>query len=155
MNDDLHTTYITKEGLEKLKRELEDLRNEKIPDIASRIDEARQQGDLSENAEYHIAREDMSWAQTRVIELEETLRNVEIIEKASASTVQMGSTVKVEANGKEKEYAIVGVQEVDPLKGLISHESPLAIGLLGHSKGETVEINMPSGLVEYKIIEIN
>ena len=155
MMQEEHITYITQEGLDKLKEEYTDLKNNKIPTIAGRIDEARQQGDLSENAEYHVAREDMTWAQTRLVELEEMLRHVEIITKTkSRETVDLGSVVRVDAHGKEKEFRIVGTQEVDPTAGRISHESPLAAALLGHAVGDVVEVKMPAGLIEYTIIEI-
>jgi len=156
MNEEEHITYLTKEGHEKLQEEYSELKNVKIPAIAARIDEARQQGDLSENAEYHVAREDMTWAQTRLVELEETLRNVKIIQqKQTDSTIQMGSKVRVEVKGVVKEFSIVGIQEADPKQGFISHESPLAQALLGHSVGDVVEVKMPNGMVEYAIMNIS
>jgi len=148
--------YLTADSLASLKEELERLKNKTIPDIAAHIDSARQQGDLSENAEYHQAREDMSWAQGRLAEVEQILSNAKIITKGdhAGGTIQVGNTVKLKINGKEKEYTIVGPQEVNPLKGLISNESPIGEALIGHQEGDEVEITTPAGKQTYKIIAV-
>jgi len=147
--------YLTESSLKNLKAELENIRNKTIPDIARRIDEAKQQGDLSENAEYHQAREDMSWTQGRVKELEYLLQNSEIIQKSSNNdTVTIGCTVTVKINGKTKDYTIVGPQEIDPLKGFISNESPLGQAFLRHQVKDKVEVVTPAGKQVYEILAI-
>jgi len=150
------TQYISQERYDEFQAELETLKTTKIPTIADRIDEARQMGDLSENAEYHSARDEMAWAQTRVKELERILSNSKIVTHAAGSdTVRVGSTIKVKVNGKEKEYHIVGAHEADPLSGKISNESPLGEAFLGKSKGDKVQVDVPSGTQEYKIVSIS
>lgn len=147
--------YISSEQYEKFSLELKELKTEKIPTIAKRIDEARQMGDLSENAEYHSARDEMAWAQTRVKELEHILSTSEIISKPSSSqTIGVGSTIIVEVKGKEKKYTIVGPHEADPLKGLISNESPLGHSFIGKKIKDTVIVHAPAGDQTYKIIDI-
>ncbi len=148
--------YMTEEKKAQLKAELKNLKEDKIPGLAKRIDEARQMGDLSENAEYHAAREDMAWAQTRVKELEYLIDNAEIISAGGGKgEVGIGSRITVSRDGKKKEYMIVGAQEANPLEGKISNESPLGSAFLGHSKGEKVTINLPAGPQEYTIEEVN
>lgn len=147
--------YVSKESLEDLKNEQIKLRDVSIPEIAKRIDEAKQQGDLSENAEYHQAREDMAWAQGRVKDLEQIINNSQIIVKQDhADMVMVGSSLKVEVNGKTKQYTIVGPQEINPAQGLISNESPLGEAFLGRKAGDKVEVNTPAGPTVYKILEI-
>lgn len=152
MDEPIH--YVTAESLAELKKEYDNIKNVTIPEIAKRIDEAKQQGDLSENAEYHQAREDMSWTQSRFLELEKIIANASIIVKQGTGVVAVGSTINVESKGKEKSYTIVGPQEINPVKGLISNESPLGEAFLGHKAGETVEITTPAGKTKYKILEI-
>lgn len=153
---DEKTQYLTKNKFEELKNELASFKEDKIPAIAKKIDSAKQMGDLSENAEYHAAREEMAWAQTRVKELNYILNTAEIIsEKAKdADFVSVGSRIAVLINGVEKEYTIVGAQEADPLSRKISNESPLGEAFLGKSKGEIVQVEVPSGIQTYKIIDI-
>jgi len=147
--------YLTEESLKKLKNDLDTLRDKTIPDIAKRIDEAKQQGDLSENAEYHQAREDMSWAQGRLRELEQLIQNAQVIKKSEDNDeVTIGCTVTVKVNGKTKDYTIVGPQEIDPLKGYISNESPLGQAFLKHGVKDKVEVNTPAGKQVYEIIAI-
>lgn len=155
MTDDQQIHYLTPASLDNLKNEKEELENKKIPEIAKRIDDAKQQGDLSENAEYHQAREDMSWAQGRLVEIDRILQNAKIFDKANGKDeVQIGCTVVLKINGQEKEYTIVGPQEVNPAKGYISNESPLGEALLGHSKGDKVQITTPAGKQIYEISKI-
>jgi transcription elongation factor GreA len=149
MDENIH--YLSADSLEELKKEFITLKNNTIPDIAKRIDDAKQQGDLSENAEYHQAREDMAWAQGRLIEVEKIINNAKIIVKQSTGLVSVGDTITVEINGKEKEYTIVGPQEINPAKGLISNESPLGEAFLNHKVGDKVEISVPSGKMTYTI----
>lgn len=149
MNDAMH--YLTAGSLEELKKELINLKDYKIPEIAKRIDEAKQQGDLSENAEYHQAREDMSWARGRLQELEQIINNAQIIIKKKSNVVTVGSTITIEVNGSERQYTIVGPQEANPVQGFISNESPLGAAFLNHEAGDSVEVNVPAGKVIYKI----
>jgi transcription elongation factor GreA len=147
--------YLTKESLEALKKEYDELRDIKIPEIAKRIDDAKQQGDLSENAEYHQAREEMSWAQGRLQELEQIISNSQIFKnQKGGTTVAIGSKVVVKVNKQEKEYTIVGPQEVNPLKGLISNESPLGQAFIGKKVGDKVEVTVPAGKQVFEIIKI-
>jgi len=155
MHDD-QAQYISKESYEKFKAELKDLKSNKIITIAKRIDEARQMGDLSENAEYHSARDEMAWAQTRVKELEHILSSAELFSKKDSSeTIEVGSTFNVKINGKEKEYMVVGPHEADPANGKISNESPMGQAFLGKKKGDKVTVQAPAGELEYKITSIN
>lgn len=152
MEDNIN--YLSEESLADLKKEYSNLKNSTIPDIAKRIDEAKQQGDLSENAEYHQAREDMAWAQGRLVELEKIINNAQIIVKQATGVVSVGDTITVEANGVKKEYTIVGPHEINPAKGYISNESPLGEAFLRHKVGDEVEVTVPSGRVIYTIKEI-
>lgn len=148
--------YISEESSEKFNEELRKLKSETVPAIAKRIDEARQMGDLSENAEYHSARDEMAWAQTRVQELQHILTNSNIISKpASSHTVGVGSTILVKVKGLEKKYTIVGAQEADPIRGHISNESPLGQAFLGKKIGEDSVVHAPAGDQIYTIIDIN
>jgi transcription elongation factor GreA len=147
--------YLTKESLETLKKEYDLLRNVTIPEIAKRIDDAKQQGDLSENAEYHQAREDMSWAQGRSQELEQIISNSQVFKsQKGGDTVALGTKVMVKVNKQEKEYTIVGPQEVNPVKGLISNESPLGQAFMGKKVGDKVEVVIPAGKQVFEIVKI-
>lgn len=146
--------YLTAESLAALKAEYDQLTNVKIPEIAHHIDEARQQGDLSENAEYHQAREDMSWARGRLAELEYIFNNAQIIDKCKTGAVAVGHTITVKFNGSKKEFTIVGPQEADPAKGKISNESPLGEAFIGHCEGDKIKVQVPAGEIVYEILEI-
>lgn len=147
--------HVTKEKLEALKVELLEIEKTTLPQLAKRIDEARQMGDLSENAEYKQAREEMSWTKSREQEIRVILDNAQIIEKGSSDAVSIGSTLVVEVKGKDKTYDIVGAQEADPLAGKISNESPLGKALLGKKVGEEAEVEAPSGVITYTIKSIS
>lgn len=155
MTDD-NTQYISAEKLEALQSEFKELREVRTRDLAKRIDDARQMGDLSENAEYHAAREELSWVQSRIKELEFILQNAEVIatNATGAKTISIGARILVRVNGKEKEYAIVGGQEADPTMGKISNESPLGLAFLGKKKGDKVSVTVPAGVQTYEILEI-
>jgi transcription elongation factor GreA len=114
----------------------------------------KQQGDLSENAEYHQAREDMSWAQGRLKELEQIITNSKLITSQKGNNIVVGSVVVIKINGQEREYTIVGPQEVNPAKGLISNESPLGQALIGHKAGDKIEFKAPAGKQIYEVIKI-
>lgn len=147
--------YISSESYQKFTNELKELKATTIPTIAKRIDEARQMGDLSENAEYHSAREEMAWAQTRVKEIEFILSNSQIISKPTGSnTVDVGSTIVVKTKSGEKKYTIVGPHEADPMQGRISNESPLGQAFLGKKEGDKVSVKAPAGVIEYTIKDI-
>ena len=147
---------MTQEKIDQLKVELIKLQKETIVNLAKRIDDARQMGDLSENAEYHAAREDLAWAQSRVKEINAILDNAQVIstDQPTGKTVSIGATIVVESNKIKKEYTIVGAQEADPLIGKISNESPLGAAFLGKKTGDKVKVLLPKGEVEYKVIEI-
>jgi len=149
--------YISKEGLEKLKQEFEQLKYKTVPEIAEKIDVAKQNGDLSENAEYHDAKEQMAFAQGKVFELQQKIDNAEIIEKSSGSgKVEVGSSVGVATeDGVEKNYQIVGATEADPLEGKISNESPLGSAFIDHAVGDEVEVEKPSGTAKYTIKSVD
>ncbi len=151
------TQYLSADSLAALQKEYDQLKNVTIPEIAKRIDEAKQQGDLSENAEYHQAREDMSWAQGRFKELDQIINNAQIFSKtkSQAGLVALGNTIVVEINGQSKSYTIVGPHEINPAKGFISNESPLGEAFLGHSVGDDVEVTVPSGKLKYRIENIS
>jgi transcription elongation factor GreA len=146
---------ITKEGYDKLKNELENLLKVKRPEIAKRIETAKELGDLSENAEYHEAKDAQAFNDGRIIELQTTLKNVRIVDSnGSKNEVSMGSTVEIEFNGEKREFKIVSFNEAEPSKGLISNESPLGVAFLERKKGDEVEVNTPKGVIKYKILNI-
>jgi len=151
------TQFITKEKQDQLKDELRTLKEKEMPEIANRIDEARQMGDLSENAEYHAAREQLAWAQSRVKEVDFILQNAELIAKVKGGgdTVTLGATITVSVNKKERVYTIVGAQEADPLNGKISNESPLGEAFIGRKKGDNVDVEIPSGTQTYTVVSID
>jgi transcription elongation factor GreA len=150
--------YLTKEGHEELRQEYTDLTKVKRPQTVARLTDARNQGDLSENAEYVAAREELSFIDGRIDELEEILKQVVIItdttKKAAGAAVKLGSEVTVKLNGKHEIYRVVGEWEADPTEKKISHESPLGKGLIGKKIGEKVEIEAPAGKIAYTIISI-
>ncbi len=150
----MNTIYVTKEGYNKLKKELGELKNVRRKEIAARIEIAKDMGDLSENAEYHEAKDEQGFIEGRIAELEATLPNAVIIEHDSSGCVNVGSTVRVFANNKEKEYTIVGPSEADPTAGRISNESPLGIAFIGKCAGDTVEVQVPSGKMVCHIIAV-
>ncbi|MEE3393545.1 MAG: transcription elongation factor GreA [Lachnospiraceae bacterium] len=153
-------TIVTEEGLKALQDELQDLKVNKRKEIADKIKEARAQGDLSENAEYDAAKDEQRAMEGRIEEIEAILKNVEVVDskKGSSKAVHIGSTVKIsdlELN-KEFTYQIVGSTEADIMNNKISNESPVGAALLGAKKGDTVEVETPSGKVlKYKVLEIS
>lgn len=143
--------YLTKEGLVELKQEYEDLTKVKRPDILSRVSQARNMGDLSENAEYTVAREELSFIDGRIDELEEILKQVVIISAAHSNNIKLGSRVKVNTGKEREEFTVVGEWEADPKEKKISHESPLGKALLGKKVGDKVEVEAPAGKILYTI----
>lgn len=147
--------YVSKEGLEKFKQELDELINVKRGEIIERIERAKELGDLSENAEYSAAKDEQAFTEGRIIELQEMVSKAEIINSGGRiDNVHVGSKVKVKTDGTESEYEIVGVAEADPLTGKISNESPLGRAFLGRKVGDKVQIQVPKGMVVYTILEI-
>ncbi len=156
MNNEKDVQYLTNKKLLELKEELKTLKDETVPMLAVRIDEAKQLGDLSENAEYHAAREDMAWTQSRLKQLNFIIENAEIIDEENKSDrINIGSHIVVNVGDKDKSYNIVGAQEADPLAGKISNESPLGSTLLGRKKGDIIEFDAPSGKQKFTIVSIN
>lgn len=150
-----HKVLLTKEGLEELKKELSHLQDEKRPAAVARITNARDQGDLSENSDYAAAREELTFIDGRIIELDEIIRNAQLIQKTNGkSHVDVGCRVTVHINGKKDVYSIVGEWEADPKEKKISHSSPLGKALLGKKVGEKIEVQAPAGKILYKIIDI-
>ena len=148
--------YLTEEGLNDLKKELDELINVKRPANIQAIKEARSYGDLSENAEYDAARNEQAQIEARVKELEKMLENVSIIKEIKTDSVGIGNVVSVKYvdEDDEDEYRIVGSQEADPFEGKISNESPIAQALLDHKVGDTVTVESPNGTYDLVITEI-
>lgn len=144
---------ITNEGKKELEKELDVLKGRR-GDIADKIAEARDYGDLSENAEYDAAREEQGVVETRIAEIEDILQNTEIISGAKKGVVGLGSTVELKTGSKTVKYTIVGPVEADPLAGKISNESPIGEALIGKKVGETVVIKTPKGETEYEVVAV-
>lgn len=156
---DSKTIYLTKDGLHELKQEFDELNTSKRPLVLERVSQARSMGDLSENAEYVAAREELSFIDGRLGELEELINQAVLIEESHQSgakgTVKLGSKVFVNVKGKKEEFTVVGEWEADPKEKKISHESPLGKALLGKKVGEKVEVEAPAGKVLYTIVSVN
>ncbi len=146
--------YLSEEGLEKLKRELEYLKTEKRKEVAAWLEHAKSLGDLSENAEYQEAKEAQSLLEVQISELEDTIRDAVVIKGHKTDLVSIGSTVRVRQDKGESTYTIVGSEEANPLGGKISNESPLGKAFLGHKVGDQIEVRTPGGTVVYKVLDI-
>jgi transcription elongation factor GreA len=151
-------TLITKEGLKKLKEELEELKTVRRQEVAQRLKEAISYGDLSENSEYEEAKNEQAFVEGRIIELEQKIKNAKIIaDTKHGKIIDIGSTVTVQniTDGDDAErYTIVGSTEANPLEQKISNESPMGKALLGKTKGDEVKILSPSGVIEYEILQV-
>ena len=149
--------YLTKKGFEDLKRDHDEVVNKRRPEVVERLSAAREMGDLSENAEYTAAREELAFIDGRIEELEELLRQAELISDGNHKTqsVELGSQVVIKIGQKNETFTVVGEWEADPTEKKISHESPLGKGLLGKTVGEEVEVEAPAGRMLYKIVSIN
>jgi len=145
--------YMTQEGLDNLKNELKDLIEVKKPENALRIKTARDQGDVSENAEYSIAREEQTKIDLKITELESILKRAKVA-TSSPDSISVGKKVKVHVEGEDEEFHIVGEPEADPLANKISHQSPLGALMVGKKVGDMFELEIPTGKIKYKIIEI-
>ena len=150
--------FLTREGLERLENELDDLKSVKRKEVAERIKQALAFGDISENSEYDQAKNEQAKLEERIIKLENILRNAKLIDEDEITTdeVSVGSKVEVlDIEYDEKmEYTIVGSAEADPFLGKISNESPVGSALLGHKTGEEVDVQVPDGIIKYKILSI-
>lgn len=146
--------YVTQEGLKSLKEEYDHLVNVRRKEVAEKLRKARDLGDITENAAYDAARNEQSFIEGRIEELDELLKKVKVIEGAKASRVGIGSWVRVHLDGNEHEFHIVGTTEADPGNGRISHKSPLGQSLLGKKVGDKVEVEAPVGKLVYHILEI-
>lgn len=149
---------LTQDGLKKLEEELENLKSVKRREVAERIKVAIGYGDISENSEYEDAKNEQAFIEGRIITLEKMLRNARIInnDEIDVDTVSIGSIVTVEdlEFGDTMEYTIVGTAESDPLQNKISNESPVGKAILGKKKGTTVDVSVPAGIIQYKIVDI-
>lgn len=153
---DKNTVYLTEEGLNELKKELDELINIRRPENIQAIKEARSLGDLSENAEYDAARNEQAQIEGRIKQLEKMLEHVSIITEVSTDKVSIGNTVSIKYvdDDEEDEYKIVGSQEADPFESKISNESPIAQALFNHKVGDIVTVESPNGNYEVEIIDI-
>lgn len=150
------SNFITGEGMEKLKSECREIKEVKLKEVAQRIKEAKDLGDLSENAEYHEAKNEQSFLYGKLLDLEKKIREAQIIVKSAGNgIISVGSCVMVENDGEKLNFDIVGSSESDPLGGKISIDSPLGSNLSGHKKGDTVVVSAPSGQIKYKIISVS
>lgn len=150
------SSYLTREGFDRLQKELEYLRSEKRIEVAERLREALEDGELIENAELEAAKNEQSFVEGRIKELEILLSNAHLIEEsAQTDTIQVGSKVKVQEEGLEpEEYVIVGAAEADPRLGRISNESPLGKALLNHKAGDKVKVEAPGGEFEIEVLSV-
>lgn len=147
-------TFLTEEGLKKLQDELQYFKTARRREIAEAIQRAKEQGDLSENAEYVEAKEEQATVEQRILELEAALKTAELIQKKTNGTVTVGDAVTIRWNGMERTYTIVGANEADPATGRISNESPVGTALLGKRVGDTVTIRTPSGSHEATVVRV-
>ena len=153
----MNATYkVSKEGLAHLEEELRELRENKRPNAVERVKKARAMGDLSENSEYSSAREDLNMIDNKILEIEEKLRNIEVVEESSDNgIVQLGDKVKVRVKDGHETFCIVGELEADITKGKISDTSPIGKALLGKPTGYVATVQVPAGEVEYEIVSIS
>ena len=147
--------YLTPEGAKKLRAELKELTGPRREELSQRLRAAIQMGDLSENADYHKAKEDQAFLEGRIQEIEVVLRTAVIVEKTKSDVVTIGSTVTVQEESFDPEtYYMVGAKEADPRSGKISNESPIGRALMDHKVGDVVEAQTPGGKLKFKILKI-
>lgn len=149
--------YLTKKGFDDLQKEYDDMLNKKRPEVVERLSAAREMGDLSENAEYTAAREELAFIDGRIEELEELLKQAELIadENHKTQAVDLGSQVVIKIGDRKETFTVVGEWEADPTEKKISHESPLGKALLGKTVGAEIEVEAPAGKMLYKIVSIS
>ena len=148
---------ITKEGHESLQKELDELVNVKRPKVVDRLSNARLQGDLAENSDYHNAKDELEFLDGRISELEDVLKKAEVIVgngNGKSDEISVGTTVKVATNNQETMFHIVGEWEADPAEKKISHTSPLGKALIGKKVGDMVEVEAPAGKISYKVLGV-
>ena len=148
--------YLTQDGLDEIKKELEELKLVKRPEVINALKDARAQGDLSENAEYDAARNEQAIVESRIKELEAMVESAVVIKKVDTDTVSIGSKVTLEYidDEEKEEYSIVGSKEADPFTNKISNESPIAKAIMGLKVGEIVSVESPNGKYDVKILAI-
>lgn len=148
--------YLTQEKYDELKKELEYLKTEKRKEVAEHLEYSKKLGDLSENAEYHQAREEQAEVEDRINRLENLIKNASITGEGRTDVVTIGSTIRLQQEGANKSflYTIVGSEEADISAGKISNLSPLGSALLGHKKGDKVKVSTPKGSIVYEIDQI-
>ena len=154
MNDEY---FLTKEGAEKMRAELEDMVTRQRDEISTRLRTAIQQGDLSENADYHKAKEDQGFLEGKIKEYEEILSGVKIIKETNntSGVVDVGSLVTIkEGKSPEEKYHVVGAKEANPREGRISNESPIGSAVMGHKVGDNVVVVTPGGEMKIKIVKV-
>ncbi len=152
----MSNNILTKEGLKKLKEEIEDLKLNKRKKVTERIKVAREFGDLKENSEYHEAKDEQGFIEGRILELEHLIKTAEVVKvKAGGDIVNIGSTIIVNKEGKDMEFTIVGSTEANPSSGKISVDSPLGQTFLNKKIGEICQVELPGGIAEYKIVKIS
>lgn len=147
-------TYLTHEGLKELQDKLTELKTVRRREIAEAINAAKEQGDLSENAEYVSAKEEQNRIEQQIAEMEVLLKSAQVIEKSDTNMVSIGNVVTLKCNGESKTYQIVGSNEADPLNGKVSNESPIGQALIGRKANETVTVPAPGGTKECTIVKI-
>jgi transcription elongation factor GreA len=148
--------YLSREGFEKLREELDEMVNVRRAEVAARIHDAKEHGDITENAEYEDAKNEQAFVEGRIQALSALIKNAVMIEQNHSTThVQIGSTVTVQSEDGKEKFTIVGSAEAAPAEGRISNESPVGRALLGHKKGEVVDVSVPAGQYSYKIISIS
>lgn len=149
-----NVTYVSPQALAELKRELEMRIKVLRPEIAAKIADAREMGDLSENFAYHEAREQQGQNETRITELQQMLLGVVVVDEQHGGAIALGSTFVVSIKGMEKTFSLVGESEANPMEGRISNASPLGSAFIGRKEGETVKVEVPSGTMEYTIVKV-
>lgn len=147
--------YLSQSALDELKAELQERKTTMRKELAEQIGAAKELGDLSENFEYHDAKERQGQNESRILELEDVMRNVVIVDaKSGESTIRLGTSFKAHINGQEKSFMIVGATESDPMAGKISNESPIGNAFMGLGVGDVAKVETPAGIMEYKVISI-
>jgi len=146
--------YLTQEGLEKLKAELNQLKQNDRTSVIERIKAAKEFGDLSENAEYEDAKNEQAYIESKILELEEKIKHAKVVKKENKETIGVGSILECLVEGEKELIEIVGSSEADPINGKISSESPVGRALFGHKKGESIDVDTPGGKLKYKVVSV-
>lgn len=152
---DTPKNVFTKEGLDQLKKEYDELVGDKRPAMVKRLSDARELGDLSENSEYVSAKQDLAFMDGRISELEEILHGAKVVQNRKRTAVDVGCKVRLHVKGKEEVFTVVGEWEANPAEKKISHSSPLGKALLGKKVGDRAEVEAPAGKILYKILDID